>query len=37
LCISAVYGRACAPEGDTKSALMLLYTFLYLFSPPFLG
>ena len=36
LCISAVCGRACVPEGVTKVALMLLYAFLYLFSPPFL-
>jgi hypothetical protein len=31
-----VCGRACAPEGDTTLALMRLYAFLYLSSPPFL-
>ena len=36
LCISAVCGQAFSPEGDTKLALMLLCSFLYLHSPPFL-
>ena len=36
LCISAVCGQVCAPEGNTQLALMLLFARLSLSSPPFL-
>jgi hypothetical protein len=36
LCISAVQGQTFSPEGYTRLALMLLWSFLSVQAPPFL-